>query len=166
MWSTTTKVFPGGASGNEPACQCRRVRDPDLIAGSGRSPRGGHGNPLQYSRLENPTDRIPWIESHCDWWTGLKWLSTHTHTHTITKLQINCCFKTLSFEEMVYYTALLGWKLADPRNFNSNLHEIYLTFLSLRDWATARWVHLALNLALSSVSKKPEYVLSLQSENA
>ena len=27
------------------------------IPGSGRSPAGGHGNPLQYSRLESPIDR-------------------------------------------------------------------------------------------------------------
>ena len=27
---------------------------------SRRSPRGGHGNPLQYSCLENPMDRVPW----------------------------------------------------------------------------------------------------------
>ena len=31
--------------------------DVDLIPGSGRSPGGGQGNPLQYSYLENPTDR-------------------------------------------------------------------------------------------------------------
>ena len=31
-----------------------------LIPGSGRSPRGGHGNPLQYSCLENPIDRGAW----------------------------------------------------------------------------------------------------------
>ena len=36
------------------------VRDPGLIPGSGRSPRGGHGNPLQYSCLENLTDRGTW----------------------------------------------------------------------------------------------------------
>ena len=33
------------------------VEDLGSIPGSGRSPRGGHGNPLQYSGLENPTDR-------------------------------------------------------------------------------------------------------------
>ena len=33
------------------------TRDGGLIAGSGRSPGGGHGNPLQYSCLENPMDR-------------------------------------------------------------------------------------------------------------
>ena len=30
------------------------IRDVDLIPGLGRSPGGGHGNPLQYSCLENP----------------------------------------------------------------------------------------------------------------
>ena len=30
------------------------------IPGLGRSPGGGHGNPLQYSSLESPTDRGPW----------------------------------------------------------------------------------------------------------
>ena len=36
------------------------LRDKDSIPGMGRSPRGGHGNPLQYSCLENPTDRGAW----------------------------------------------------------------------------------------------------------
>ena len=33
------------------------VRDTGLIPGSGRSPGGEHGNPLQYSCLENSMDR-------------------------------------------------------------------------------------------------------------
>ena len=33
------------------------IRDAGLIPESGRSPRGGQGNPLQYSCLENPMDR-------------------------------------------------------------------------------------------------------------
>ena len=33
------------------------VKDVDSIPRSGRFPGGGHGNPLQYSCLENPTDR-------------------------------------------------------------------------------------------------------------
>ena len=33
------------------------IRDVGSIPGSGRSPGGGHGNPLQYSCLENPMDR-------------------------------------------------------------------------------------------------------------
>ena len=36
------------------------VREGGLIPGLGRSPRGDHGNPLQYSYLENPMDRGAW----------------------------------------------------------------------------------------------------------
>ena len=36
------------------------VRDTGSIPGSGRFPGGGHGNPLQYSCLENPMDRGAW----------------------------------------------------------------------------------------------------------
>ena len=36
------------------------IRDEGWIPGSGRSPGGGHGNPLQYSCLENPMDREDW----------------------------------------------------------------------------------------------------------
>ena len=34
--------------------------DAGLVPGSGRSPGGGNGNPLQYSCLENPVDRGAW----------------------------------------------------------------------------------------------------------
>ena len=43
--------FPGGSDGKESACN---MEDLSLIPGLGRFPRGGHGNPLQYSCLENP----------------------------------------------------------------------------------------------------------------
>ena len=36
------------------------VRDPDLIPGLGRSTGEGNGNPLQYSCLENPIERVDW----------------------------------------------------------------------------------------------------------
>ena len=36
------------------------IRDMGSIPGSGRSPGGGHGNPLQYSYLDNPVDRGAW----------------------------------------------------------------------------------------------------------
>ena len=38
----------------------RDVRDAGSIPGSGRSPGGGHGNPLHYSCLENPMARGAW----------------------------------------------------------------------------------------------------------
>ena len=43
--------FPGGSDGKESVCN---VEDLGSIPGLGRSPGGGHGNPLQYSCLENP----------------------------------------------------------------------------------------------------------------
>ena len=36
------------------------IRDVGSIPGLGRSPGGGHGNPVQYSCLENPMDRETW----------------------------------------------------------------------------------------------------------
>ena len=36
------------------------IRDLGLISGSARSSEEGHGNPLQYSCLENPMDRGAW----------------------------------------------------------------------------------------------------------
>ena len=53
-------VFPGGASGKEFACSAGDITDMGLIPGSGRSPGGGLGKPLQYSCLENPMDRGAW----------------------------------------------------------------------------------------------------------
>ena len=36
------------------------IRDVGSIPGSGKFPGGGHGNPLQYSGLENPMDKGAW----------------------------------------------------------------------------------------------------------
>ena len=43
--------FPGGSAGKESTCS---AGDLSSIPGSGRSPGGGHGNPLHYSCLDNP----------------------------------------------------------------------------------------------------------------
>ena len=49
--------FPGESDGKESTCN---AGDLGLILELGRSPGGGHGNPLQYSCLENPMDRGAW----------------------------------------------------------------------------------------------------------
>ena len=57
------------------------IRDVGSIPGSGRSPGGGHGSPLQYSCLENPKDRGAWwatVHRVTKSRTRLKRLSTHT----------------------------------------------------------------------------------------
>ena len=48
------KNIPANAGG------ARDAKDLGLILGLGRSPGEGHGNPLQYSCLENPMDRGAW----------------------------------------------------------------------------------------------------------
>ena len=73
--------FPGGSDDKESACN---AGDLGLIPGSGRSPGEGHGNPLQYSCLENPMDRRAWwaiIQGVSKSQTQLKWL-TLPHTFT------------------------------------------------------------------------------------
>ena len=50
------------------------IRDVSSIPGSGRSPREGHGNPLQHSSLENPMDKEAW------------WATVHRVTKSRTRL--------------------------------------------------------------------------------
>ena len=79
--------------GKESTCNAedvREARDSSSIPGSGRSPGGDHGSPLQCSCLENPMDRGAWrvtlhrsghrVRLHIPQsWTQLKRLSMHTH---------------------------------------------------------------------------------------
>ena len=63
------------------------VRNMGSIPGSGRSPEEGNGSPLQYSCLENPTDRGAWwatVHGVAKSWTQLKRLSMHiAHTQSV-----------------------------------------------------------------------------------
>ena len=52
--------FPGGAMVKNLPVKAGDAGDSGLIPGSGRSPGGRNGNPLQYSCLENPMDRGDW----------------------------------------------------------------------------------------------------------
>ena len=67
--------FPGGASGKEPPANAGDTRDANSIPGSGRSPGGGDGNPLQDSYLENPMDRGVW------------WATVHRVANSRTRLK-------------------------------------------------------------------------------
>ena len=51
--------FPGGMVKSLPA-HAGGIRDGSFIPGAGRSSGGGHSSPLQYSCMENPTDREAW----------------------------------------------------------------------------------------------------------
>ena len=79
------KCFPGGSVGKESTCN---AEDAGSISGSGRSPGGGHGNPLQYSCLENSQTEEPGglqsiglqrVGHDCKGCKELKRLSTYAH---------------------------------------------------------------------------------------
>ena len=74
-------------SGKESTCQCRRCRS--LIPGLGRSPGGGHGNPLQYSYQEHPMGREAWqanihrVTKNGTWLRSLAHISLVQFSHSV-----------------------------------------------------------------------------------
>ena len=75
--------FPGGSVVKNPPTN---AGDAVLIPESGRSPGGGDGNPLQYSRLENPTESLTGYSS----W-GHKESDTTEHAYSTHLYQILVC---------------------------------------------------------------------------
>ena len=72
--------FPGGLVGEESACSAGVAGDVGSILGSGRSPGGGHGNPVQYSCLENSMNRGTW-------WTAVHGVA---ESDTAKQVRISC----------------------------------------------------------------------------
>ena len=64
--------LPQWLNGKESTSKTEATGDSGSIPGSGRSPEGGHSNPLQYSCLENPMDRGGW------------WATVHGVTKSLT----------------------------------------------------------------------------------
>ena len=82
MCSCICSGFPGGASGKEAACQCRRCKRHSFNPRVRKPPGGGLGNPLQYLGLENSTEepgRLQSIGSQSR--TQLKQLTAHAHVY-------------------------------------------------------------------------------------
>ena len=81
IFTETTQVcFPGGSGFKEPTCN---AGDPGSIPELGRSPGGRHGNPLQYSHLQNPMERGTWratVHGVAKSQTRVKRLSRHART--------------------------------------------------------------------------------------
>ena len=82
---TLCSLFWGFAGGSDDKESAYNTGDTCLIPGSGRSPREGNGNPLQYSFLDNTMDRGAWratiygvTKSRHNWGTN-----THAHTHSL-----------------------------------------------------------------------------------
>jgi len=87
--------------GKESTCNAGDTEDLGLIPGSGRSPGGGNGNPLQYSCLEDPMDREAWhaeIHGVAKSWTQLNnWTELAQQFENTVKIGVNIFMMILSF---------------------------------------------------------------------
>ena len=104
--------FPGGASKKKPTCWCRRHKRPGPIPGSGRSPGGGHGTPLQYSCLQNHMDRGAWwvtVDRVPKSQTQLKRLSMHTKENQDSKeFQVTRDYSACTIESFFFQSTILS----------------------------------------------------------
>ena len=90
-----------------PPANAGNAGDVGSIPGRGRSSGGGHGNPLQYSFLENPMDRGTWqsiVHRVAKSRTWLEWLSMHTHKWLL-RYQ---CFVAVVVTVLIYEKHLNG----------------------------------------------------------
>ena len=106
------------------------VRDAGSIPESERSPEGGHGNPLQYSCLENPMDRGPWQPTvHRVTKSQTEWSNiAHTHADNHTKWTQS----GITFQHYEQYRWLLNIINRHRRicSTQSNVEEHFFVFFS------------------------------------
>ena len=86
--STALKGFPDGTVVKNLPANAGDSGDTGSIPGSGRSPREGNGNPLQYSCLGIPVDRGAWRAIVLGVAKSQTQLSTHILTHPCTRAQL------------------------------------------------------------------------------
>ena len=116
--------FPGGASVKSLPANARDARDTGSTPGSGRSPGGEDGNPLQYSCLENPMDWGAWqATAHrvAKSQTWLKWLRMHT---CFVYPLFNCCWPAKKTEVQHDIHCEL-W--TQELNWNHSVYQIYFS---------------------------------------
>ena len=126
--------FPGGLEGKE---STYNVGDLGSILGLGRSPGGGHGNPFQYSCLENPHGQRSQM-GYSPW--GCKELDTaeHLSTHRVICKVISICEVQMKVQNWMFALcyflgglitcqALLSKKYQDLRNIRCKSNNLGLS---------------------------------------
>ena len=102
--------FAGGLAGKEYPCN---VGDLDSIPGFGRSPGGGHGNPLQYSCLENPHGQrslegcSPWGCEELDTTEQLSTAHIYFHIDVLKGMDWSVCYNYYFFLIKNYHIGIL-----------------------------------------------------------
>ena len=106
-----------------PPANAGDMRDVGLIPGSGRSSGGGHGNPLQYSCLENPMVRATWWATVHVVAKSQTWLSDfHFHLHLHME---KSTFKFFSLFFFNWITGILLYKVVSGILDNKTLSHIW-----------------------------------------
>ena len=118
--------FPRGNGGKESAFQCRRHKRCRFSYWVGKIPGGGHGNPLQYSCLDNPMDRGTW------------WATVHAVTKSRTWL-----WKNYSLLQQSNYKCSPVLKKVKSICFLEVLSQLFICM----DILTRNW--LLLNMSMS-----------------
>ena len=127
--------FPSGSDGKETA---RNVGDLGSVPGLGRSPGEGHGNPLQYSCLENsPQTKEPGgLQSMGSQRAGHDWVTKHME---IIKRLVVCRGLGRERDEKVKHIDLLGWwNYSDDIIMKDTWHDAFVEAqrtIELKEWA-------------------------------
>ena len=126
----TYYFFPGGAVVKSSPANTGAARNTCSIPGLGRTPGGGHGNPLQYSCLENPMDRGAWRVAKI--WT---WLRGWACMHTCNILYFDVCtyndlYITIKYVLWFFLIFIIILLSRGDRSHQSSV----LAHLDLRNW--------------------------------
>ena len=108
---------PGGSVVKNPPAN---TGDTGSISGSGRSPGGGHDNPFQYSRLENPMDRGTW------------WATVHKVAKSQTQLS-DWAFSSPPREVPLAFAMTLVWWHWILFRFWLSIKLLFLHWIWMRD---------------------------------
>ena len=103
------------------------ITDTVSVPVSGRSPGGGHGNPLQCSYLDNPIDRGAWrasvlgVEKSQTW---LVWLSMHVHiaAFSVELIFLRTYLCILMFYKLWIFSTLFVWDSHCSQAFVGSYH--------------------------------------------
>ena len=124
-------ALSGGSDSKESACSAEQ----GLIPGLGRSSGAGNGKPLQYSCLENSTDRgASW---GCR--VGHDWATEFQYDHLVCFRLSAIMNNTICMCLLVHTGKLLLWYLLEIKLLNHRVYE-FLNFIGKCGWVTHQCV--------------------------
>ena len=109
MWQVLPEFTARWRRGQEPACQCRRCKRQEFAPWVGEIPWRRHGNPLQYSCLENSMDRGAWWAIVHGIAKSRTWLTEHSRLRIGVLLLRFHYLKDKKYVCALYFLIILCW---------------------------------------------------------